>query len=73
MCPKITKIRENQRQNDNFIHIAIKKRVFMHPATMFRNIQSCGPSIIIVQKLQRSQTTIMNNLLTTSTPSPLQC
>lgn len=36
ICVMCTKIRDNKRQNDNFIHIAIKKRIVIHPATMFR-------------------------------------
>lgn len=33
MCAKI---RDNKLQNDNFIHIALKKRSAIHPSTMFR-------------------------------------
>lgn len=61
MC---TKIRDNKRQNDNFIHIAIKKRIVIHPATMFRiACASSGLKQMISTIPPSSTTTISANTM----------
>lgn len=68
MC---TKIRDNKRQNNNFIHIAIKKRTAIHPATMFRIASASGLKQIITPA-QRTlpATTTVHQIMSTAVGCP---
>lgn len=55
LCVMCAKIRDNKLQNDNFIHIALKKRSAIHPSTMFR-IESVQQQGIICVPMQSAAT-----------------
>lgn len=74
MCAKI---RDNKRQNNNFIHIAIKKRTAIHPATMFRIASASGLKQIItltsIPATNVSTVSTANQIMFAAAPAAVWC